>query len=176
MFRFLVRQRVPLVFLTLLVLVFWARPRPWEYGLGVLVMGLGQALRIWAAGIIAKGRELAVTGPYAYVRHPLYLGTLLIVLGCCTMSGRWFSFPIALGLFALTYWPTIVEEEAALRKQFGASYVNYCACTPRLWPRLRRPSQFPSAFTWRQVWHNHEYDSMICVGLALLAYGLRLWQ
>jgi len=107
----------------------------------VLVL-LGGGLRSWAMGyhvwrrVHGEGsrRSLVTAGPYALVRNPLYLGTLLISAGVALMSGR----PIIIAAYLLVFWPgyyaTILWEERKLRSQFGAAYREYFDSVPRLVP------------------------------------------
>ena len=116
------RIRVPLGFVTAAVYVFEVARRPahpaaiaWSL---VLVLP-GLMLRAAASGTVKKNRELAVTGPYAYTRNPLYLGSMLM----------------AAAGFAVIYVPVIAGEEHFLRDTFP-EFEEYCRQVPRLLPRL----------------------------------------
>jgi protein-S-isoprenylcysteine O-methyltransferase Ste14 len=131
------RIRVPLGFVTAAVYVFEAARRPahpaaiaWSL---VLVLP-GLALRAAASGTVKKNRELAVTGPYAYTRNPLYLGSMLMAAGFAVALLSW---PVAVLLavgFALIYIPVIAAEEQFLREAFP-DFEEYCRRVPRLLPR-----------------------------------------
>ena len=132
------RIRVPLGFVTAAVYVFEVARRPahpaaiaWSL---VLVLP-GLALRAAASGTVKKNRELAVTGPYAYTRNPLYLGSMLMAAGFAVALLSW---PLALLLaagFALIYIPVIAAEEQFLRNTFPG-FEDYCRRVPRLIPHL----------------------------------------
>jgi protein-S-isoprenylcysteine O-methyltransferase Ste14 len=132
------RIRVPLGFVTAAIYVFEVARRPahpaaiaWSL---VLVLP-GLALRAAASGTVKKNRELAVTGPYAYTRNPLYLGSMLMAAGFAVALLSW---PLALLLaagFALIYIPVIAGEEQFLRDTFPG-YEDYCRRVPRLLPRF----------------------------------------
>jgi protein-S-isoprenylcysteine O-methyltransferase Ste14 len=103
---------------------------------GTALVAAGSALRLWAAGHMAeKGEDLAVTGPYAHTRNPLYLGSLIAGLGFCPASGLWWSYPMVAFLFTLFYIPTIISEERYLARRHGKAYEDYAWQVPRLWWR-----------------------------------------
>jgi protein-S-isoprenylcysteine O-methyltransferase Ste14 len=132
------RIRVPLGFVTAAVYVFEvarhpAHPAAIAWSLVLIVPGL--ALRAAASGTVKKNRELTVTGPYAYTRNPLYLGSMLMAAGFAVALLSW---PLALLLatgFALIYVPVIAAEEQFLRDTFPG-FADYCRRVPRLIPRL----------------------------------------
>lgn len=132
------RIRVPLGFLAaaLYLLSLWQRaPRPAAIAWSLLLVLPGLWLRGYASGYVKKNRELTVTGPYAYTRNPLYLGSMTIAAGFAVALLSW---PVALVLavgFAVIYVPVIVSEERFLRATF-ADFDDYCRRVPRIIPRL----------------------------------------
>jgi protein-S-isoprenylcysteine O-methyltransferase Ste14 len=132
------RIRVPLGFLTAaLFLVECARRQPHyaaiAWSLALVLPGL--ALRAAASGTVKKNRELTVTGPYAYTRNPLYLGSALIAGGFAIGLASWpVALAVALG-FAAIYIPVIAGEEQFLRATFPG-FDPYCLQVPRFLPRL----------------------------------------
>jgi protein-S-isoprenylcysteine O-methyltransferase Ste14 len=132
------RIRVPLGFLTAAVfLIEVARqpPHPIAIAWSLALVLPGLALRAAASGTVKKNRELAVTGPYAYTRNPLYLGSTLIAGGFALALLSW---PVALLLavgFAAIYIPVIVSEERFLRATFP-EFESYCRSVPRFIPRV----------------------------------------
>jgi protein-S-isoprenylcysteine O-methyltransferase Ste14 len=101
----------------------------------------GAGLRLWCTRYIGgrKDKELQTAGPYNLVRHPLYLGSLLIVLGWVMALGNPLVALIVLGFFALQYQTTIATEEAVLADIFGEQWEAYTRSTPLFLPRLRLP-------------------------------------
>ena len=95
---------------------------------------LGLALRAWAAGHLEKNRTLAESGPYAYVRNPLYIGTLMVAAGFVVASRRWELGVLFAAVFLLIYLPVVELEEQHLRSLFP-EYADYAQRVPRLWPR-----------------------------------------
>ena len=132
------RIRVPLGFLTAALYLFECarhQPRPAAIAWSLLLVLPGLALRAAASGTVKKNRELTVTGPYAYTRNPLYLGSALIAAGFALALLSW---PLAVVLaagFALIYIPVIASEERFLRGTFPG-FDAYCRRVPRFIPRL----------------------------------------
>ena len=130
------RQFVGITFLVLLTIV--GQPTvPGMYYAGLAFAVLGILVRLWASGHVKKDKVLATTGPYAYVRHPLYVGNHLITFGFCLASGLWWSF-IAWLAIALFYYPqTIAHEDRELAKRFPGQWEAWARETRALIPRLR---------------------------------------
>lgn len=135
--KFAKRARLPVGYLTTGLLLALQRGEVKWLVAGTFLFLRGLGLRLWAAGHLRKGRELTTSGPFAHVRHPLYLGTLLIGLGYGTMSGRWWGPLLVAGLFGALYLPTMLDEEQHLKEAFGERYEEYKRNVPMLLPRLR---------------------------------------
>ena len=148
--------------------------RPAWHLWGLPMIALGEALRTWAAGHLVKDEELTVGGPYAYVRNPLYLGSLLSGVGFLIILGDW-RLAAAFALIALAvYIPTVRQEEDYLRRMHGEAFEEYRRAVPGMVPRLRpaRPAGEGvrrSRFEWRWVFLNKEHKTW--VALAVL-FGL----
>lgn len=133
--RIATRMRVPLGFLFAAAYLWFARPL-WSWVLaGCVLVIAGLAVRAAASGHIRKNRELATTGPYAYTRNPLYLGSILIAAGFVVAARNPWIAVAALLMFLAIYLPVIKAEETYLRGAFPA-YSDYAAHVPRLLPRL----------------------------------------
>lgn len=132
------RIRVPLGFLAAALYVFelWRRaPDPRAIGWSLLLVLPGLWLRGYASGYVKKNQELATTGPYAYTRNPLYLGSILIAAGFAMALLSWaVAIVLAVG-FAIIYIPVIASEERFLRSRFPG-FDEYCRRVPRIIPRL----------------------------------------
>jgi len=148
--------------------------------LSLLLVVPGVWLRAYAAGYVRKNAELTFTGPYAYTRNPLYLGSMLIAFGFAAASGSWAILIALTTLFAVIYIPTIQSEEAYLREHF-TGFNEYAAKVPRLLPRLTAAS-FPAnqnasggRFSWQQWQHHREYNALMGAGAIYLALAVRLF-
>jgi protein-S-isoprenylcysteine O-methyltransferase Ste14 len=129
------RIRVPLGFL-FAVLYFWLARTTWQSmaeGSTLIVPGL--LIRALASGHVRKNESLATSGPYAYTRNPLYLGSLLMGLGFCLAARSWWVFALLLLLFSVIYLPVIRDEENFLRARFS-EFDEYARHVPRMLPRL----------------------------------------
>src|SRR5712672_787902 len=130
------RIRVPLGFM-FAVLYFWsARPTWRSIALGAIGVVAGLLIRALASGHVRKNEALATSGPYAYTRNPLYLGSLIMGLGFCVAARSWWV-GVTLGvMFVAIYLPVIRNEEAFLRGKFP-EFEEYARRVPRMVPRLR---------------------------------------
>ena len=95
--RRLARWRVPAGYVLGIVAFWYMDPTATSLAIGGVVAAAGEALRIWAAGHLEKGREVTSSGPYSFTRHPLYLGSSLIGVGLAIGSGSWIVAAIVLG-------------------------------------------------------------------------------
>src|SRR6201989_817530 len=130
------RWRVPLGFLCGAVFIFFARPTPRALVIGASVSLLGLALRAWAAGHIRKNAQLALSGPYAFTRNPLYLGSFLLGLGFTIASGQLVLGLLFVALFLGIYFPVMRVEASTLAELFGEDYEAYQRSVPLFFPRL----------------------------------------
>ena len=130
------RWRVPLGFVCAAIFFFFSRPRPLTLAIGGAIALPGLLLRAWATGHLRKNDALAVTGPYAYTRNPLYLGSFLIGTGFTVASGRLVLGILFAALFLGIYLPVMRVESKTLAKLFGESYQRYLKAVPLFLPRL----------------------------------------
>ena len=118
--------------------VIFARPTPISLVVGGLISIFGLAIRAWAAGHIRKNAVLATTGPYAYTRNPLYLGSFFLGLGFTLAAGRWLLAILFAALFLGIYLPVMRVESATLAQMFGEDFKRYAESVPLFLPRLTR--------------------------------------
>jgi len=169
---FAFRFRVPLTWIVTIGGFILARPTAASIVLGAAWAAIGLGWRAWAAGTIRKNTELALDGPYALSRHPLYFGNFMLAGGFAAASGRPVVLGAVIALAAAVYLPLIREEESAMLKLFGERYREYMRSVPRLIPAIRRATGLRSGrrFSWRQYMANHEYNAAVgyCAALAAL--------
>lgn len=130
------RWRVPLGFACAAVFFLLAGPTPPTLLIGGIVALPGLALRAWASGHLRKNESLAVGGPYAYTRNPLYLGSFLIGLGFTIAAGRWILVIVFAAMLLGIYLPVMRVESQALAELFGEQYQGYADQVPSFLPRL----------------------------------------
>jgi protein-S-isoprenylcysteine O-methyltransferase Ste14 len=165
-------------------LIATAHPTALSVALGLPLIVAGVALRIWAAGHLLKTRELTMSGPYAYTRNPLYVGTFGIGAGFALLSGTTVAVvavPIGLLLFFGNYFPRKERTESALlEKLYGEQYRTYHDAVPALLPRLTAWSPAgasPPPWRFERVRRNSELGVVLTVALALVLLAVRAqWQ
>ena len=166
------RLRVPFGFLLAVVFAWFSQPTLHSLAIGLPVSVLGMALRGWAAGCLAKNRELATGGPYAYTRNPLYLGTLIVAVGLVVAARSVGLGVLFAAVFFLIYLPVIQNEQQHLRRLFP-EYAEYAARVPALWPRFARVEKRPNPFRMELYLKNQEYQAGVGLAAGML---LLLWK
>jgi protein-S-isoprenylcysteine O-methyltransferase Ste14 len=162
------RLRVPGGFLLVAAFAWLSRPTEGSLALGLPISVLGLLLRGWAAGHLAKNQQLATGGPYACVRNPLYIGTLMVALGLVIASREPWLLLLFAAVFVSIYLPVIELEEQHLRTLFP-EYAGYAERVPMLRPRLV-PIPSAARFRWSLYRKNQEYQALLgfLAGTALL--------
>jgi len=166
------RLRVPGGFLLAAVFVWFSRPTLRSLAIGLPISVLGMAVRGWAAGCLAKNRELATGGPYAYTRNPLYLGTLMVAVGLVASARNVWLGVLFAAIFFLIYLPVIQNEQQHLRRLFP-EYEEYAARVPALWPRFTRVEKRLNPFRMELYLRNQEYQAGAGLAAGML---LLLWK
>lgn len=166
------RWRVPLGFLCAAVFFLLARPTPFTLLIGALVALPGLLLRAWASGHLRKNESLAISGPYAYTRNPLYLGSFLLGLGFTIAAGRWFLVILFAAMLLGIYLPVMRVESQALAKLFGKRYRKYAEHVPVFLPRLS-PFRYGHATSFDRRLYLRYREYRAALG-ALVAWALLL--
>ena len=109
---------------------------PYASNIAVGLILLGLATRMFASGFVLKNKELSTTGPYAFMRHPLYTGNIMILIGLCLINGFFWSFIIAF-IFFWFYYPAAIEyEDRKLKSLFPDAWEEWASITPALMPKM----------------------------------------
>lgn len=166
--RLLQRVRIPLGFLFAIVFLFFARPTALSLVTGGIIALTGLAVRAWASGHIRKARVLATSGPYAYTRNPLYLGSLLLGVGFTIAAGIWWLAIIFVVLFAGIYWPVMRIEAEDIRRIFGKDFDEYERNVPLLIPRSTAWKKSDEKLDFQLYLQYREYRAAIGAGFAML--------
>jgi protein-S-isoprenylcysteine O-methyltransferase Ste14 len=164
--RTLARWRVTLGYVLGAAALWFADPTWTSLAIGAAVGAIGEAVRIWAAGHLEKGREVTTSGPYAVTRHPLYLGSSIMGAGFAIAAH---SMPVAVVVFAylaITIVAAVRSEEAHLTEKFGATYPAY---------RDGRAAPAPRRFSFARAWRNREYRAMLGLAAVFALLAVRLW-
>ena len=161
------RIRVPLGF-AFAVLYFWlAKPSVQSILLGAALVIPGLVIRALASGHLQKNEQLATDGPYAYIRNPLYLGSLILSVGFALAARSWWIVAGIVILFFVIYLPVIRSEEAFLRERFP-QFDEYARKVPSLLPRLSKFGNGGGSFSWELYWKHREYNAALG-SLAMMA-------
>ena len=160
------RETAQRILVFILPFFYWGRERQW-WGFSFVIAGV--LIRAWAAGYLKKDQNMAATGPYLFVRHPLYLGSCLLALGLIVTLDHWIATLVLGGVTALTYTHTIRHEEKNLKSRFGVPYVNYCMQVGPIWPkpdglkRLLSSRTSGGSFSLQQYLKNKEFECLLGV-------------
>lgn len=180
--KFWMRWRVRLGYPVAIVYLLVARPIPGSILCGGIVVAFGLLIRAAAAGHLRKDEQLATTGPYSVTRNPLYLGSAILAAGFIVAGySVWAGLIVGL-YFAVFYTAVIRNEEADLRKLFGAAFEEYAARVPVFFPRFRARADEVStvrtpenSFSWPQYRRNREYQALLGALAGLGVAWLRMW-
>ena len=161
----LARWRVTLGFVSAAAVLLLARPTWTSLAIGFALAAAGEGIRVWAAGHLEKSREVTRSGPYRWMRHPLYVGSAILAIGVVIASRH-----LAVALLAAVYVGSTIPaaihtEEQFLRRTFGETYDRYARSESEPMPRR---------FSLDRARRNREYRAVLGLlgGFALLALKL----
>ena len=146
---------------------------------GIASIVFGQLIRLWGTGHLHKNKVLATGGPYAFVRHPLYVGTFFIMLGLALISGStvvlYGLLPVGLLVFLIYYAPKKERVESdRLHRKFGDLFDKYKAEVRSYFPRLTPYPERQGRFAFSGIIENREYLIALAVafgvGIMLIKY------
>jgi protein-S-isoprenylcysteine O-methyltransferase Ste14 len=174
--RWRVRVGYPVAILYLIL----ASPTVHSIAWGAALAGIGLLIRGAAAGRLRKDRELAITGPYARTRNPLYLGSAFLAVGFAVAGHSWWAGGLVVLYFGIFYYAVMKNEEADLRVRFGPIFDAYAQSVPLFFPSFwtktyAEPSLPSQIFSWDQYLRNREYRALIGTIGALGVLFLRMW-
>ena len=168
------RIRVPLGFLLAVAYVWLAQPTWKSIGIGTLTALPGIVLRALASGHVKKNEELTTSGPYAYTRNPLYLGSLIMAVGFAVAARSLWVLALMLLMFFAIYLPVIRSEEAYLRQAF-TNFDEYARNVPRLFPRLTAFGNAAGSFSFDLYLKHREYNAVLGTTAVIAALVAKLW-
>jgi protein-S-isoprenylcysteine O-methyltransferase Ste14 len=189
--RFFFANRFLFGLLFALAIACLAHPHlSWSVGetvkpLSVVLVLLGIGLRALAGGCAGRhtrtanieGPSLATGGPYAFVRNPIYLGSMVLGLGIVGLVGSWVMLIPYGVVFALFYFCVIPAEEQFLLQTFGDQYRQYCDNVPRFFPRFRPWSKAGRVrFDWKPALGEWRVALAIVGILLFFAVSSLIWQ
>ncbi len=147
-------------FIVVAAFLWLSRPTPLWLATGGAIALVGLGVRAWAAGHLRKNQQLATSGPYAHVRNPLYVGTLLTGLGFAVAGANPLIGAVLVGFFLLFYLPVVEEEESHLAKILPG-FDEYRRRVPRLLPKLAPQYSGGPPFSGELYLKNREYQAFL---------------
>jgi protein-S-isoprenylcysteine O-methyltransferase Ste14 len=161
------RLRVPAGLISAILFVFASQPSGRSLIAGIPIALCGVIIRAWASGHLRKNMELAMAGPYAYTRNPLYFGSFVMALGCAIAGGSWWVGGALIGIFLVVYLPVMQAESEYMKTLFAGKYERWAANVPLFIPRLTPYRSAASrGFAMHQYLQHREYRALI--GLAIV--------
>jgi protein-S-isoprenylcysteine O-methyltransferase Ste14 len=163
-------RRVPL-YLGAAILVVFANPYPAGTVIGILLIAIGEGIRIWAAGHLQKNEVLTVSGPYAYVKNPLYIGSVLISAGYCIFADNVYLLAAIMFAFCFHYIPYKKKVEGdRLRRIFGQRFDDWDEKVPEYIPRWTPYSHEKVRWSFHCIVQNSEEGIFLLnlLGVALI--------
>jgi len=170
--KFFARRRTFFILIAPVVMLVVAKPTIQGIVAGLLLIAVGQAIRFWASGFIVKDAVLASNGPFAAVRNPLYVGSLLIACGYSAMTGGWIVWAVVIPIFMILHWSAVYCEEKYLESKFGSEYEEYRRRVPRWMPRISR-KVFEGDVSVKQIVKNNEHKNFFWTFVVVLLFVLK---
>lgn len=165
-------RRVPL-FIGAILLILFAKPNLTGIIIGLILILGGEGIRIWAAGHLQKNEVLTVSGPYNYVKNPLYIGTILITTGFCILADNIYLLAASTLMFCFHYIPYKKRVEGErLKKLFGEQFEDYDQKVPDYIPRVVPYSQEKLPWRFKNFIENSEEGILLIIisGIFLVLY------
>jgi protein-S-isoprenylcysteine O-methyltransferase Ste14 len=173
--RTLQRLRVPFGFLFAIVFIIFAKPQVLTLIIGAFVAIIGLIIRGWASGHIRKNADLAISGPYAYTRNPLYVGSFLLGVGFTIASSVWWLVLVFAAMFLLIYLPVMKAEVKDLIFLFGEKFEEYAANVPLFIPRLTSWKKSDEKFDFELYLKYREYRASLGLVIAWLLLTVKMY-
>ncbi len=166
------RLRFAVLYPFAIYIAFFTSPTDESLRWGAAFMVLGSLIRLWSNGYAIKMDRLTTSGPYAFVRNPLYCGTAIIVFGVIVLVNLAWPGVIVLVGWGLAYRRTVSQEEVMLADKFGKDYLDYKSKVPAFWPALQpftSGEKWP--FSWQRLWDSREHKVFLWLIIAIVAFN-----
>jgi protein-S-isoprenylcysteine O-methyltransferase Ste14 len=154
--------------------IFFCVPDDASFRRGFLIMAVGMLIRLWSNCYAIKMGKLTTSGPYAFVRNPLYLGTGIIVVGAAVLLKAYVAGAVVFAVAAAVYFRTILSEQRRLTKNFGEAFLDYMKHVPAIIPRLTpyaNGEKWP--LSWQRLWESREHKVVIWAVIIVIAFHLK---
>ncbi len=173
-FRRLFKPRFAVVYPFGIFVVFFSNSNDSSIMAGIWFIIAGLLIRLWANGYAVKMDKLTTCGPYAFVRHPLYVGTTFLVVGFIVMLRAYYAGALLLGAMIIIYYRTIKKEERLLKEKFKDTYLDYQAKVPAMIPTIfpyQQGEKWP--FSLKRLTKSREYKVSIWLTIIIIAFHLK---
>ncbi|HLE57807.1 MAG TPA: isoprenylcysteine carboxylmethyltransferase family protein [Rhodothermia bacterium] len=170
------KLRLPLGFALGILYLLFARPTRLSLMTGGAIALVGLVVRAWASGHISKNERLAVSGPYAHTRNPLYFGSFLIAAGFA-VAAHWALLLVVIAFWTFVYGPTMERERANISERFPDAYARYSENVPAFIPRVVpwRANEFETGGFSLNLYMKHgEWKALVTYLLAIAWLALRV--
>jgi protein-S-isoprenylcysteine O-methyltransferase Ste14 len=164
--KFAQRTRVPAGTILGILFILLMHPSVRSLWIGGAIALVGAFLRLWAAGHIEKGTVLTQSGPYAYTRNPLYLGSFVMAFGVIVAGQGYWLLPVFGAFFVIFYFPVMKAEEQELFGGYGEKFIEYSKRVPLFFPGFCKANNVSSTFLWSRVIRNREHRTFAGLILA----------
>ncbi len=168
------RSRVPLGFVFAAIYLWLADPLVISLLFGLVFILPGLLIRAIASGHVQKNERLAMSGPYAYTRNPLYLGSLIMAVGFAVAARSIWIAIILVIMFVAIYLPVIRAEENYLAQHFP-EFAEYARRVPRLVPDPTPSGDRRGSFSWQLYRKHREYNASLGAAAMLVALSVKLY-
>lgn len=174
--NFWIRWRVRTGYVVGILAFVFAKPQTKWLLWGAAIAIFGLIVRGYAAGYLRKHQQLATSGPYAFTRNPLYLGSMFLAAGFCVASHSWIS-TLLLAVYIAVFYPVVIRrEQSELERHYGSAFLDYASRVPAFWPRLTPATPPTTRFSWSLYLQNREYEATIGLAVAMAILFVRmLW-
>lgn len=161
-------KRIPL-FIGAILLIIFAKPNLAGIVVGLILIIIGEAIRVWAAGHLKKNEVLTVSGPYSYVKNPLYIGSIFITSGFCILADNIYILAASMFMFCFHYIPYKKKVEGdRLKKLFGQKYEDYDKKVPEYIPRLTPYSNEKVRWSFKTFIENSEEGILLIILIGVI--------
>ena len=170
------KLRLPLGFALGILYLIFARPTKLALITGGAIALVGVIVRAWASGHISKNERLAVSGPYAHTRNPLYFGSFLIAAGFA-VAAHWALLLVVIAFWIFVYAPTMERERLNISGRFPEAYAQYSDNVPKFVPRVtpwRSDDAGSGAFSLDLYMKHGEWKALLTYVLAMAWLALRM--
>ena len=166
----IIRYRSFVGILSLIALLYVAKPSPVSVTIGFFFILTGMLFRAWASGYINKDQQLATDGPFSLTRNPLYFGNFVLGLGIAIAGNNALSYIIFFAYYLLFFPFLMTLEHKRLKEKFGTAYEEYAKNSHTFFPKLKKVKrgEFNISFYMKNREYRVLYFSLFVIAIMIL--------